>query len=76
MIKIKYLDIDETFYIENDVVKVKQFSLTDKASGDYSLDDMWKYVKKIVLKAKEYHQKLENGERQERKNQRTMEEDS
>lgn len=60
MIKIKYLDIDDHFYMENDIVKVKQLSDFED-SGEYSLDDMWNKVKEIVTKAKEYHQKLENG---------------
>lgn len=60
MIKIKYLDIDDHFYIENDIVKVKQLS-DDEDSGEYSLDDMWDKVKEIIIKAKEFHQKLENG---------------
>ena len=60
MIKIKYLDIDENFYIENDIVKVKQI-FDDENLGEYSLDDMWDKVKEIITKAKAYHQNLENG---------------
>lgn len=61
MIKIKYLDIDENFYIENDIVKVKQRSNEKEGCREYSINDMWSTVKKIVMKAKEYHQNLSNG---------------
>ena len=39
MIKIKYLDINENFYIENDEVKVKQLWTEEEDLGKYSLDD-------------------------------------
>lgn len=54
--KIKYLDIDENFYIEKDVVKVKERDSDENDSQEYSIEDMWKYIEKIVTKAKEYHQ--------------------
>ena len=60
MIKIRDLDIDEDFYIENDIVKVTR-KADDEDSADYSLDDMWNKVKEIITKAKAYHQNLENG---------------
>lgn len=61
MIKIKYLDIDEYFYIENDVVKAKGKLSDENDSQEYSLDDMWNKVKEIITKTKEYHQNLSNG---------------
>lgn len=60
MIKIKYLDIDENFYIENDIVKVKRIYNAEEDSGEYSLDDMWDKVKEIITKAKDYHQNFDN----------------
>ena len=63
MIKIKYLDFDEYFYIENDIVKVKQITDIEEDSADYSLNDMWNKVKEIITKAKEFHHKLETGEK-------------
>lgn len=59
-VKIKYLDIDDTFYIENDVVKVKVKESSDNGSNQYSLENMWSTVKKIVMKAKEYDETNRN----------------
>lgn len=48
---IEYLDIDETYYIENDVVKLH---LDETSPQQGSWDDVWEDALKIILKAKEY----------------------
>ena len=52
--KILYLDIDENFYIENDIVKVKTNKRDDSEIADRPIDDIWDNVKRIIMRAKEY----------------------
>lgn len=52
--KIPYLDIDENFYIENDIVKVKPNAEVQSGTSAPSMEEMWANVEKIILKAKEY----------------------
>lgn len=56
--RIKHLDIDEDFYIENDVVKVKDNPLDVDDDRSYTIDDIWNRVRKIIQKAKEYDESL------------------
>ena len=55
--RIKYLDIDDDFYIENDIVKVKDNPLDVDDDRLYTIDDIWNRVRKIILKAKQYDEK-------------------
>ena len=56
--RIRYLDIDDDFYIENDIVKVKDKPLDVDDDRSYTIDDIWNRVRKIILKAKEYDESL------------------
>lgn len=53
-VKIKHLDIDDNFYIENDIVKVKINESDVPVNLECSIDKIWDNVKKIIMKAKEY----------------------
>lgn len=58
---IKYLDIDDDFYIENNVVKVKDSELEADDDRQYTIDDIWDGVRKIIMKAKEYDESTRIG---------------
>lgn len=49
---IEYLEIDETYYIEND--KVKLHLNEDFASNQGTWDEVWADVLKIIQKVREY----------------------
>ena len=49
---IEYLDINERFYIENDIVKMKLREGTTPRDGSW--EEMWGMVKEIISKARKY----------------------
>lgn len=53
---IKYLDIDENFYIENNIVKVKINESDEHQNSECPIDEIWSNVKRIIMKAKEYNE--------------------
>lgn len=53
---ISYLEIDENFYIENDIAKVKINESDMPINLECSIENIWHNVKKIIMKVKEYEE--------------------
>ena len=49
---IEYLEIDDTYYIKNDIVHVRLNEGHEPPTGTW--DEVWGDVLKIIMKAKEY----------------------
>ena len=52
---IKFLDIDETYYIENDKVKLHLNENSTPQQGTW--EEVWMEAAKIIQKAREYDEK-------------------